>query len=89
MLKEVNVKVGNESMKGSLHKDELSIPNVLELGDSINVDGKDRKVLSSSVDYRDDILKINLAKASKPKEKKSDGKSTKGWNTSNIRKWNL
>jgi len=50
MLKEVNVKVGNESMKGSLHKDELSIPNVLELGDSINVNGKDRKVLSSSVD---------------------------------------
>jgi hypothetical protein len=77
MLKQVIVKVGDESINGSMHEDELLIANVIDVGDVINVDGKE--VLSSSVDYRDNVLKINLAKASKPKkEKKSDGKSTKG-----------
>lgn len=86
MLKQVLVKVGDESINGSMHEDELLIANVIDVGDVINVDGKDREVLSSSVDYRDNVLKINLAKASKPKkEKKSDGKSIKGWNTTNIR----
>jgi len=79
MLKQVLVKVGDESINGSMHEDELLIANVIDVGDVINVDGKDREVLSSSVDYRDNVLKINLAKASKPKkEKKSDGKSIKG-----------
>ena len=86
MLKQVLVKVGDESINGSMHEDELLIANVIDVGDVINVDGKDREVLSSSVDYRDNVLKINLAKASKQKkEKKSDGKSIKGWNTTNIR----
>ena len=86
MLKQVLVKVGDKSINGSMHEDELLIANVIDVGDVINVDGKDREVLSSSVDYRDNVLKINLAKASKPKkEKKSDGKSIKGWNTTNIR----
>ena len=86
MLKQVIVKVGDESINGSMHENELLIANVIDVGDVINVDGDDREVLSSSVDYRDNVLKINLAKASKPKkEKKSDGKSTKGWNTTNIR----
>ena len=79
MLKRVIVKVGDESINGSMHEDELLIANVIDVGDVINVDGKDIEVLSSSVDYRDNVLKINLAKASKTKkEKKSDGKSTKG-----------
>lgn len=79
MLKQVKVQVGDESINGSMHEDELLIANFIDVGDVINVDGKDREVLSSSVDYRDNVLKINLAKASKPKkEKKSDGKSTKG-----------
>jgi hypothetical protein len=79
MLKQVKVKVGDESINGAMHEDELLIANVIDVGDVINVDGKDREVLSSSVDYRDNVLKINLAKASKlKKEKKSDGKSTKG-----------
>ena len=86
MLKQVKVKVGDESINGSMHEDELLIANVIDVGDVINIDGKDREVLSSSVDYRDNVLKINLAKASKPKKEiKSDGKSTKGWNTTNIR----
>ena len=86
MLKQVLVKVGDESINGSMHEDDLLIANVIDVVDVINVDGKDREVLSSSVDYRDNVLKINLAKASKPKkEKKSDGKSIKGWNTTNIR----
>jgi len=79
MLKQVKVKVGDESINGSMHDNELLIANVIDVGDVINVDGDDREVLSSSVDYRDNVLKINLAKASKPKkEKKSDGKQTKG-----------
>lgn len=79
MLKQVIVKVGDQSINGSMHEDELLIANVIDVGDVINVDGKDREVLSSSVDYRDNVLKINLAKASKPKkEKKSDGESIKG-----------
>jgi hypothetical protein len=79
MLKEAKVKVGNETINGSIYKNELLISNDIEVGETINVDGKDRKVLSSTVDYRDNLIKINLANASKPKkEKKSDGESTKG-----------
>ena len=80
MLKEVKVQVGDESIRGALYKGELLIKNVIEVGETINVDGKEMNVLSSSVDYRDNLLRINLAKASKPKkkEKKSDDKQTKG-----------
>ena len=79
MLKEVKVKVGDEFIRGALYKGELLIANVLEVGETINVDGVEMKVLSSSLDTRDNLLKINLAEASKPKkEKKSDGKQTKG-----------
>jgi hypothetical protein len=79
MLKEVKVKVGDEFIRGALYKGELLIKNVIEVGDTINVDGKEMKVLSSSIDTRDNLLKINLAEASKPKkEKKSDGKQIKG-----------
>ena len=52
---------------------------MINVGDTINIDGKEMNVLSSTVDFRDNLLKINLAGASKPKkEKKSDGKQTKG-----------
>lgn len=80
MLKEVKVKVGDELIKGALYKGQLLIANVIEVGESINVDGKEVKVLSSTLDTRDNLLTINLAKASKPKkkEKKSDDKQTKG-----------
>jgi hypothetical protein len=78
MLKEAKVKVGNETINGSIYKNELLISNDIEVGETINVDGKDRKVLSSTVDYRDNLIKINLAKASQSKGEKSDGESTKG-----------
>ena len=46
---------------------------------TVKVDKKEYKVLSSSVDIVSDMLTIKvLAKASQPKEKKSDGKSTQG-----------
>jgi len=80
MITQVKIKVGDEVIDGSIYKNQLIINNLIEVGETINVDGKEMKVLSSTIDYRDDVLKINLANASKPKEKKSDGKSTKGWN---------
>jgi len=78
MLKEVKVKIDDEIILGITYKGVLQIPNLYEIGETINVDGKEIKVLASTVDYRDNVLKINLANASKSKEKKSDGKSTKG-----------
>ena len=78
MIKQVKIKVGDEVIDGTIYKNELIINNLIKVGETINVDGKEIKVLSSTIDFRDDVLKINLANASKPKEKKSDGKSTKG-----------
>tara|TARA_R110001592_G_scaffold75688_1_gene229016 strand:- start:3689 stop:3925 length:237 start_codon:yes stop_codon:yes gene_type:complete len=78
MIKQVKIKVGDEVIDGTIYKNELIINNLIKVGETINVDGKEMKVLSSTIDFRDDVLKINLANASKPKEKKSDGKSTKG-----------
>lgn len=80
MLKEVKVQVGDEFIRGALYKGELLIKNVIEVGETINVDGKERNVLASRLDTRDNLLRINLAEASKPKkkEKKSDDKQTKG-----------
>ncbi len=78
MITQVKIKVGDEVIDGSIYKNQLIINNLIEVGETINVDGKEMKVLSSTIDFRDDVLKINLANASKPKEKKSDGKSTKG-----------
>ena len=75
----INIKVDNEVISAFKKDNQIQMPNMLEIGDSINIDNKNYAVLSSSVNYRDDILIINLADASKPKkEKKSDGKSTKG-----------
>ena len=79
--KKVSIDVDGESMKGSLKLDEtqLFISNIIDLGETIKVDKKEYKILSSSIDTRDNKLTINLAKASKPKkEKKSDDKQTKG-----------
>jgi|TARA_A200000159_G_C7324757_1_gene340429 hypothetical protein len=78
-MKEVKIKVGDELLDGLLNNNELILSNDIEVGDSINIDGKDHKVVSAIVDNRDNIIKINLANASKPKkEKKSDDKQTKG-----------
>ena len=75
---EVAVKVGEQSLSGMLNDSVLQIPYVKDLGKSIIVNGKDHNVISFMIDHRDNILKIELAKASQSKEKKSDGKSTQG-----------
>ena len=77
----VQLDLGSEKIDAFLKNDEtqLSVQNVIEIGDTLKVDKKDYKVISSSINYRDNLLTINLAKASKPKkEKKSDGEQTKG-----------
>ena len=78
----VQLDLGDEKINAFLKHDEsqLSVENIIEVGDTVKVNKKEYKVLSSSVEYRDNLLTINLAKASKPKikEKKSDDKQTKG-----------
>jgi len=76
----VQLDLGNEKINAFLKNDEsqLCLENLIEVGETVKVDKKEFKVLSSSIDYRDNLLIINLANASKSKEKKSDGKSTKG-----------
>jgi len=71
-MKEVKIKVGKDQLDGLLINDELILSNELDVGDSINIDGKEMKVSETIVDERDNVLKIKLAKASKSKEKKSD-----------------
>ena len=61
-----------------LNGDVLEVANQLGKDPSdVTVDGKSYKVLSSSVDGKDDIITIKLAMASTTKEK-SDDKPTKG-----------
>lgn len=78
----VQLDLGSEKINAFLKHDEsqLCLENVIELGDTVKVEKKEYQVLSSSVNYRDNLLTIDLAKASKPKkkEKKSDDKQTKG-----------
>ena len=78
----VKIDLGDESVDAmmSADKSQLEVANVIEVGDSIKVNKKTYKVLSSIIDVRDNFLKLNLAKASKSKEKKSDdSKQVKGW----------
>lgn len=78
----VEVKIDGEIVNGMLQlgTDILVLTNLYKLGDTINVNGKDRKIISSVEDFRDNIVHIKLAGASKPKpkEKKSDDKQAKG-----------
>lgn len=71
----VNVSVGKTKVVADMNGTDLEMPNVVELGDNINIDGKSYQVSSFEVDERDDRLKIKLAMASSKKEVKSDGKS--------------
>tara|TARA_B100000900_G_C20585958_1_gene719545 strand:+ start:174 stop:422 length:249 start_codon:yes stop_codon:yes gene_type:complete len=70
----VQIDLGGESVDAMMFADEsqLRVANVIEVGDSIKVNKKTYKVISSVIDVRDNFLTLNLAKASKPKEKKSD-----------------
>jgi hypothetical protein len=75
---QVKVKGSKGDIVGMLKGDELELPNQLGKDPSeVKVDGKSYKVLSSSVDERDDIILIKLAMAS-TKQEKSDDKPTKG-----------
>jgi len=73
----VNVSVGKDKVVADMNGTDLEMPNVIELGESINIDGKSYKVSSFELDERDDRLKIKLAMAS-PKKEKSDDKPIKG-----------
>ena len=77
LYKEVKIKVDDENILGYFDGENLEMPNEIEIGDSLNVDGKDYKVLSHLLDSRDDILKIKLAVASPVKGAKN-GESIKG-----------
>ena len=78
----VHIDVDGEKINAYLKHDEsqLGVKNIINIGDTIQVKNKEYKVLSSSINLRDDKLNIKLAKASKSKkkEKKSDDKQTKG-----------
>jgi hypothetical protein len=78
----VHIDVDGEKINAYLKHDEsqLEVKNIINIGDTIQVKNKEYKVLSSSINLRDDKLNIKLAKASKSKkkEKKSDDKQTKG-----------
>ena len=74
----VTVKGAKGNIPAMLNGDVLEVANQLGKDTSdVTVDGKSYKVLSSSVDGRDDIITIKLAMASTTKEK-SDDKPTKG-----------
>jgi hypothetical protein len=73
----VVVRINNQDVTGMFDGIQLDIP-VCDIKDTIKVNGKIMQVMSSSIDTRDNILKIKLAKASQPKGEKSDGESTKG-----------
>ena len=73
----VVVRINNQDIHGMFDGEQLDIP-VCDIKDTIKVNGKIMQVMSSSIDTRDNILKIKLAKASQLKGEKSDGKSTKG-----------
>jgi len=73
----VVVRINNQDVNGMFDGEQLDIP-VCDIKDTIKVNGKIMQVMSSSIDTRDNILKIKLAKASQQKGEKSDGESTKG-----------
>ena len=77
LYKEVKIKVDDENILGYFDGENLEMPNEIEIGDSLNVDGKDYKVLSHLLDSRDNVLKIKLANAS-PKKGVKNGKSPQG-----------
>tara|TARA_R100001443_G_scaffold112652_1_gene126416 strand:- start:6720 stop:6965 length:246 start_codon:yes stop_codon:yes gene_type:complete len=75
---QVKVKGSKGDIPAMINGDVLEVANQLGKDPSeVKVDGKSYKVLSSSVDERDDIITIKLAMASTNKEK-SDDKPTKG-----------
>ena len=77
-MKEVKVKYNKSLIDGMLYKGSLVLPANVKVGETVNIDGKETKVLSTSVDYRDNIQTIEVANATLDKGEKSDDKSVKG-----------
>ena len=77
-MKEVKVKYNKSLIDGMLYKGSLVLPANVKVGETVNIDGKETKVLSTSVDYRENIQTIEVANATLDKGEKSDGKSTEG-----------
>jgi|TARA_A100001388_G_C28714551_1_gene473031 hypothetical protein len=77
-MKEVKVKYNKTLIDGMLYKGTLVLPANVKVGETVTIDGKETKVLSTSVDYRDNIQTIEVANATLDKGEKSDGKSTEG-----------
>lgn len=75
----VTVDSGKNQIRAMMNGDQLDMPAVIDLGDSITVNKKSYQVLSFKHDERDNRYLIQLAMASSTKEKEqSDGKSVKG-----------
>jgi len=74
---QVKVKGSKGDIPAMINGDVLEVANQLGKDPSeVKVDGKPYKILSLSLDERDDVLTIKLAMASTNKEK-SDDKPTK------------
>ena len=78
-MKEVKVKYNKSLIDGMLYKGSLVLPANIKVGETVNNDGKETKVLSTIVDYRDSIQTIQVANATFDKgEKSDDNKQAKG-----------
>ena len=73
MWKAVKVKVGKKVLDADFNGVDLeNLPNLnVELGESINVDGKDLKILSKIL-TKDNLFNLKLAGASPKLEKSED-----------------
>lgn len=74
---QVKVKIGKKSFDGMLEDNHLEIP-YMEVGDSVNIEGKDVKVVSWNSILGGDMVRLNLADASKQKGEMSDDESVEG-----------
>lgn len=72
--KQVIVKIGKDKYESMMDDNEfIEMPNAVDIGSVLNVDGKDLKVLSSSVILSGDMLRIHVAGATSKQEKSDDG----------------
>tara|TARA_Y100000114_G_scaffold114183_1_gene108217 strand:- start:5963 stop:6196 length:234 start_codon:yes stop_codon:yes gene_type:complete len=77
-MKQVKVKYNKTLIDGMLYKGSLVLPANIKVGETVTIDGKETKVLSTNVDYRDNIQTIQVANATLDKGVKSDDKQTEG-----------
>ena len=77
-MKQVKVKYNKTLIDGMLYKGSLVLPANIKVGETVTIDGKETKVLSTNVDYRDNIQTIQAANATLDKGEKSDDKQTEG-----------